>query len=208
MANEYGIHFSTNAMYLCKMEFYTIATPLAIFPAGSDTIFLLCLIVLPALLVFFTAQYIMKQHVASGVQLMKNEILKTNHNAITPLKLQAYERIALFLERTSIPALIQSYAQAGQSARGFAAAASHAIKEEYSYNVSQQIYVSSQMWILVKAIKEQHLQLLQNITNSLPAEASAADLSQKLIEYLKSMDVQPQDRGMEFMKNEIALTLG
>lgn len=195
-------------MYLCKMEFYTIATPLAIFPAGSDTIFLLCLIVLPALLVFFTAQYIMKQHVASGVQLMKNEILKTNHNAITPLKLQAYERIALFLERTSIPALIQSYAQAGQSARGFAAAASHAIKEEYSYNVSQQIYVSSQMWILVKAIKEQHLQLLQNITNSLPAEASAADLSQKLIEYLKSMDVQPQDRGMEFMKNEIALTLG
>lgn len=208
MANEYGIHFSTNAMYLCKMEFYTIATPLAIFPAGSDTIFLLCLIVLPALLVFFTAQYIMKQHVASGVQLMKNEILKTNHNAITPLKLQAYERIALFLERTSIPALIQSYAQAGQSARGFAAAASHAIKEEYSYNVSQQIYVSSQMWILVKAIKEQHLQLLQNITNSLPAEASAADLSQKLIEYLKSMDIQPQDRGMEFMKNEIALTLG
>lgn len=208
MANEYGIHFSTNAMYLCRMEFYTIATPLAIFPAGSDTIFLLCLIVLPALLVFFTAQYIMKQHVASGVQLMKNEILKTNHNAITPLKLQAYERIALFLERTSIPALIQSYAQAGQSARGFAAAASHAIKEEYSYNVSQQIYVSSQMWILVKAIKEQHLQLLQNITNSLPAEASAADLSQKLIEYLKSMDVQPQDRGMEFMKNEIALTLG
>ncbi|MFN5216361.1 MAG: hypothetical protein ACK5EQ_05775, partial [Bacteroidota bacterium] len=81
-------------------------------------------------------------------------------------------------------------------------------KEEYSYNVSQQIYVSSQMWTLVKAIKEQHLQLLQNITASLPAEATAADLSQKLIEFLQSMDVQPQDRGMEFMKNEIALTLG
>ena len=40
------------------------------------------------------------------------------------------------------------------------------------------------------------------------AEATAADLSQKLIEFLQSMDVQPQDRGMEFMKNEIALTLG
>lgn len=190
------------------MEFLVALTPLAIFPAGTDTIFILCLIVLPALLVFFTAQYMMKQHITNSVQLVKTEILKTNLNTFTPLKLQAYERIALFLERTSIPALIQSYAQAGQSARGFAAAANHAIKEEYSYNVSQQIYVSSQMWTLVKAIKEQHLQLLQNITASLPAEATAADLSQKLIEFLQSMDVQPQDRGMEFMKNEIALTLG
>jgi hypothetical protein len=190
------------------MEFLVALTPLAIFPAGTDTIFILCLIVLPALLVFFTAQYMMKQHITNSVQLVKTEILKTNLNTFTPLKLQAYERIALFLERTSIPALIQSYAQAGQSGRGFAAAATHAIKEEYSYNVSQQIYVSSQMWTLVKAIKEQHLQLLQNITASLPAEATAADLSQKLIEFLQSMDVQPQDRGMEFMKNEIALTLG
>jgi len=190
------------------MEFFAVLTPLAIFPAGSDTIFILCLIVLPALLVFFTAQYMMKQHIANGVQLVKTEILKTNLNTFTPLKLQAYERIALFLERTSIPALIQSYAQAGQSARGFAAAATHAIKEEYSYNVSQQIYVSTQMWTLVKAIKEQHIQLFQTITASLPAEATAADLSQKLIEYLQSMEIQPQDRGLEFMKNEIALTLG
>ncbi|MEN9317733.1 MAG: hypothetical protein RLZZ146_1147 [Bacteroidota bacterium] len=190
------------------MEFLVALTPLAIFPAGTDTIFLLCLIVLPALLVFFTAQYMMKQHITNSVQLVKTEILKTNLNTFTPLKLQAYERIALFLERTSIPALIQSYAQAGQSARGFAAAATHAIKEEYSYNVSQQIYVSTQMWTLVKAIKEQHLQLLQNITANLPADATAADLSQKLIEFLQSMEVQPQDRGLEFMKNEIALTLG
>ena len=190
------------------MEFLVALTPLAIFPAGTDTIFILCLIVLPALLVFFTAQYMMKQHIANSVQLVKTEILKTNLNTFTPLKLQAYERIALFLERTSIPALIQSYAQAGQSARGFAAAATHAIKEEYSYNVSQQIYVSTQMWTLVKAIKEQHIQLLQNISASLPAEATAADLSQKLIEFLQSMEIQPQDRGLEFMKNEIALTLG
>ena len=190
------------------MEFLVALTPLAIFPAGTDTIFLLCLIVLPALLVFFTAQYMMKQHITNSVQLVKTEILKTNLNTFTPLKLQAYERIALFLERTSIPALIQSYAQAGQSARGFAAAATHAIKEEYSYNVSQQIYVSTQMWTLVKAIKEQHIQLFQTITASLPAEATAADLSQKLIEFLQSMEIQPQDRGLEFMKNEIALTLG
>ena len=86
-------------------------SPLAIFPAGTDMIFILCMIVLPALLVFFTAQYMMKQHVSNGVQLIKTEILKTNHQSFTPLKLQAYERLALFLERTSIPVLIQTYAQ-------------------------------------------------------------------------------------------------
>ncbi|MSP08907.1 MAG: hypothetical protein EXR23_00925 [Flavobacteriaceae bacterium] len=190
------------------MDILTMISPMAIFPAGTDMIFILCMIVLPALLVFLTAQYMMKQHVLNSVQLIKIEILKTNHQSFTPLKLQAYERIALFLERTSIPVLIQTYAQVDQTARGFAAAASHAIKEEYNYNVSQQIYVSSQMWILIKAIKEQHLQLFQNITASLPPEATAADLSRKLIEYLQSMEIQPQDRGLEFMKNEIALTLG
>ncbi len=190
------------------MDILTMISLMAIFPAGTDMIFILCMIVLPALLVFLTAQYMMKQHVLNSVQLIKIEILKTNHQSFTPLKLQAYERIALFLERTSIPVLIQTYAQVDQTARGFAAAASHAIKEEYNYNVSQQIYVSSQMWILIKAIKEQHLQLFQNITASLPPEATAADLSRKLIEYLQSMEIQPQDRGLEFMKNEIALTLG
>lgn len=190
------------------MDILTMNYPMAIFPAGTDMIFILCMIVLPALLVFLTAHYMMKQHVLNSVQLIKIEILKTNHQSFTPLKLQAYERIALFLERTSIPVLIQTYAQADQTARGFAAAASHAIKEEYNYNVSQQIYVSSQMWILIKAIKEQHLQLFQNITASLPPEATAADLSRKLIEYLQSMEIQPQDRGLEFVKNEIALTLG
>ena len=104
-----------------------------------------------------------------------------------------------------IPSLLRAFLLLGF---GFAAAATHAIKEEYSYNVSQQIYVSTQMWTLVKAIKEQHIQLFQTITASLPAEATAADLSQKLIEFLQSMEIQPQDRGLEFMKNEIALTLG
>ena len=136
------------------MDLLTLISPLAIFPAGTDMIFILCMIVIPALLVFFTAQYMMKQHVSNSVQMIKTEILKTNHQSFTPLKLQAYERLALFLERTSIPVLIQTYAQAGQTARGFAAAATHAIKEEYNYNVSQQIYVSSQMWTLTKAIKD------------------------------------------------------
>lgn len=90
-------------------------SPMAIFPAGTDMIFILCMIVLPALLVFLTAQYMMKQHVLNSVQLIKIEILKTNHQSFTPLKLQAYERIALFLERTSIPVLIQTYAQIDQT---------------------------------------------------------------------------------------------
>ncbi|MFN6347754.1 MAG: hypothetical protein ACK4ZP_06805, partial [Bacteroidota bacterium] len=128
------------------MEFLVALTPLAIFPAGTDTIFILCLIVLPALLVFFTAQYMMKQHITNSVQLVKTEILKTNLNTFTPLKLQAYERIALFLERTSIPALIQSYAQAGQSARGVAAAPPHALQEKNIYKVSPQIYFITPMW--------------------------------------------------------------
>lgn len=181
---------------------------LAIFPDGTDIIVIISLILGPSLLVFFTAQYMFKQHILSNIALVKTEILKSNVQTLTPLKLQAYERLTLFLERTSIPSLIKSHAHAEQTARGFAAAATMAINDEYAYNVSQQIYVSNQMWTLLKAIKEQSLQMINNVNNSLPPNATAADISQKLIELLQSMESQPQDRGIDFMKNEIALTLG
>ena len=71
--------------------------------------------------------------------------------------------------------------------------------------MSQQIYVSDQLWTLVKVTKEQHIQLLNQLFQNLPEQATAADMSKELIQWLQQQDQQPQDRVLHFLKQEIAL---
>ena len=151
------------------------------------------------------ALFFFKMHTKHTLNLLKVDIQKANNQSLTPLKLQAYERLALLSERTSLPSLIKEYAQTVTSARAFAQIAVNAITEEYKYNVSQQIYVSDQLWTLVKVTKEQHIQLLNQLVQNLPEYATSADMSKELIQWLQQQDQQPQDRVLHFLKQEIAL---
>ncbi|PHX93016.1 MAG: hypothetical protein CK532_01440 [Flavobacteriales bacterium] len=175
---------------------------------NQDFAFVLLYILGPSILVLITAQFMFKKHTDANLRMFQAEIIKSNTQTITPLRLQAYERMALFLERSSIPSLIANYAKGNQSAKAFSLIASNIIREEYNHNVSQQIYLSVQLWSLIKIIKEQHLQMLQNLSASLPENATSTDLCQKLLEYLQSLEIQPQDRGLEFIKSELALLFG
>ncbi len=191
------------------MDELLLSTILASGPVQSqDFAFVLLYILGPSMLVLITAQFMFKKHTDANLRMFQAEILKSNTQTITPLKLQAYERMALFLERSSIPSLIENYAKGNQSAKAFSLIASNVIREEYNHNVSQQIYLSSQLWSLIKIIKDQHLQMLQNTSSSLPENATSGALCQKLIEYLQTMEIQPQDRGLTFIKSELALLFG
>jgi hypothetical protein len=163
------------------------------------------LAVLVSLVTVGGALFFFKMHTKHTLNLLKIDIQKANSQSLTPLKLQAYERIALLTERTSLPALIKEYAHTVTSARAFAQIAINAITEEYKYNVSQQIYVSEQLWTLVKVTKEQHTQLLQQLLQNLPEHATSADMSKELIQWLQNQEQQPQDRVLHFLKKEIAL---
>ncbi|MFM1792545.1 MAG: hypothetical protein RLZZ252_899 [Bacteroidota bacterium] len=165
----------------------------------------LTLAVLVSLATLGGALFFFKMHTKHTLNLLKIDIQKANSQSITPLKLQAYERIALLTERTSLPALIKEYASTVTSARAFTQIAINAINEEYKYNVSQQIYVSEQLWTLVKVTKEQHSQLLNQLLQNLPEHATSTDMSKELIQWLQQQDQQPQDKVLHFLKKEIAL---
>src|SRR5215204_3001255 len=63
-----------------------------------------------------------------------------------PLKLQAYERLVLLCERISLPSLISRVSQPGLTAREMQLFLIESIKQEYEYNISQQVYVSTLAW--------------------------------------------------------------
>ena len=99
-----------------------------------------------------------------------------------PLQLQAYERLALLCERISLPSLISRVSQPGLSAREMQLFLLESIKQEYEYNISQQIYVSTIAWDAVRNLRDQNMLIINQIASILPQEAKAGDLNKQLLE--------------------------
>jgi hypothetical protein len=99
-----------------------------------------------------------------------------------PLRLQAYERLVLLAERIALPNLISRLSQPGLSARDMHFLLLESIKQEYEYNASQQIYVSEAAWDAIRSLRDQNLLMINSIAKSLPPEATATELSKRLME--------------------------
>src|ERR1700709_1880320 len=76
------------------------------------------------------------------------------------LRLQAYERLTLLAERISLQNLLSRTPNAGLSSRQMQSSLIDAIKQEYDYNISQQVYVSSEVWRAINNLKEQNIYVL------------------------------------------------
>lgn len=100
------------------------------------------------------------------------------------LQLQAYERLTLLVDRIALPNLITRVNQPGISAKEMQLLLTRTLKEEFDYNITQQIYVSAEAWKAIKNLKEQNTLVINQFANALPANASGLDLNKVLLEYL------------------------
>ena len=100
------------------------------------------------------------------------------------LQLQAYERLTLLIDRIALPNLISRLNQPELSAKEMQLLLIHSIKQEFDYNITQQIYVSASAWNAVKNLKDQTMLVINQFGSTLPNEASGADLNKLLLEYL------------------------
>jgi hypothetical protein len=121
----------------------------------------------------------------SGMKTSIKERTGINNETIK-LRLQAYERLTLLVERISLQNLISRIPNAGVSAKQMQHALVDAIKTEYEYNISQQVYVSPETWRAVNNLKEQNIYIVNQLTSTLPFQASAMDLNKQIIDYLMS----------------------
>jgi len=100
------------------------------------------------------------------------------------MQLAAYERLILLVDRISLPNLISRLNQPGATAKEMQNLLIQSIKQEYEYNISQQIYVSADAWSAIKNLKEQNILVINQFANTLPPHATGLDLNKFLLEYL------------------------
>ncbi|MEO6136696.1 MAG: hypothetical protein ABIP35_16195 [Ginsengibacter sp.] len=100
------------------------------------------------------------------------------------IRLQAFERITLLVERISLQNVLSRSPHAGHTARQMQGALIDAIRQEYDYNISQQIYVSMDVWKAVTNLKEQNIYIINQLAATLPASASGLDLNKQIVDFL------------------------
>ena len=118
-----------------------------------------------------------------------------------PIRLQAYERMALFLERIAIHSLVVRVAPRSADKNDYENLLIKTIENEFEHNLSQQIYMSDECWNIIKAAKNATIQIIRK------AGMSQSDSSDKLREDIlnASMEKQsPSGTALAYIKKEIS----
>jgi len=163
-------------------------------------------ILLPSALVLYAMYLGVKVMVAKELTQKQMEIRQKSIEITLPIRLQAYERMSLFLERISPNNLVVRINQGGISAREFHQLLLKEIRDEYNHNVSQQVYMSDEVWQQVKTAKEDLIIAINSASEGLPDEATSIDLAKKLFEYLMNKDIEPIEHALKSLKDEISKT--
>ena len=164
-------------------------------------------ITIPALIVFFTAWVLLRNMIKNDQDKRRQELLLQNSRTVTPIKLQAYERIILFLERISLESLLVRVSSPEMSARQLHSAMLNAIRSEFEHNLSQQIYMSQQAWEVVRNARSNMIKIINSEVEKLPPDSNAMSLSKKLLEKIMELEQEPTRAAIDYVKAEISKML-
>ncbi len=163
---------------------------------------------LPSLVVFATAYLMMRTYLEKEEKQIRLQLHLENAKRITPIRLQAYERLVLLMERISPELLIPRVYQKDMTPEQFHYALVTTVRKEYEHNLSQQIYVSSQAWEAVKLAKENILKLINTVASDPNASKDAKTMSRIIIETYASVEQTPTETAIEILKQEVQQLFG
>lgn len=163
-------------------------------------------ILIPASVVLYGIYLTVKSFINRDIELKKLEVRSRSIETVLPNRLQAYERMCLFLERMSPPNLLLRLNNPIYSARELHKILLDEIRNEYNHNASQQIYMSEEVWSMIKSAKEDLTILINEASSAIGPEATGLDLSRKIFELTLEKNVEPISHALTELKKEIQQT--
>lgn len=158
---------------------------------------------LPALIMLTVTYMIVSKFLTEQTARKQLALFHETQNITIPLRLQAYERLALYIERITPRNLLNRVYQKDMNVAVYEAMLVQAIKSEYDHNLAQQIYVSRLVWQTVSGVKEQEINIINTMARQLNPEAPAKDLHKALLEYILSDEgEQPTEVALQIITDE------
>ena len=158
---------------------------------------------LPSMVMFAVVYYFIKVFLDNQVKKQELQIKETMKQTVLPIRLQAYERIVLLLERISPTGMVMRTGNPVMTAEQFRMKIIAAIREEFDHNLSQQLYVSSHAWELVKNAKEEVIKLVHTASGGLAPDVKGSELGKAIIEQGGVQANQAINLALNFIKKEV-----
>lgn len=159
-------------------------------------------VTVPALIVFATVYYLFKNYLEHDSQRRRMEMSKDNKGLSFPLRMQAYERLALFCERISLGNLILRVRNEQMSSADLKVALMVAIQQEYEHNISQQVYVSENLWKIIAFAKNDTINVINLVSKTVSPDASSLDMSHAIFRYLDEVKQTSLDTARSAISQE------
>ncbi|OUJ73184.1 DUF7935 family protein [Hymenobacter crusticola] len=161
-------------------------------------------IILPALIVAGSVFLLIRQYLEKEQQRRLIELRLQSTKEVLPVRLQAYERVILLLERITPNNLLVRLNSAGQSASEFHRLLLQEVRAEYDHNLSQQLYMSPDAWEQVRQAKEHILGLINQAYQGIntPQQARGTELAKRILEGLMADEADPTAQAISAVKRE------
>ncbi len=157
---------------------------------------------IPSVITGAVAYYFFAKHITHEEKRRRFYLHKENQKQSFPLRLQAYERMVLFLERINPNKLLLRVNPGSLQANDYLQLLSNTIEQEFEHNLSQQIYVSDACWTMIVTAKNTTLQLLRN--KAAIENIHTAQEFQEAVLKEGIADDYPSIAAQTFIKNEVA----
>lgn len=165
--------------------------------------------ILPALIVLISTYLIVNKFLIKEIERKRLAIFQKNINLTMQLRMQAYERLSIFVERMKVQSLLSRHYTQGASVQDLQLAMVQSIRAEFEHNVSQQIYVSSEVWQTIKSVTEQEITMINQMGSEFELGVPAIELVKKITEYMseESDDNLPTYIALHAINSEAKLVL-
>ncbi len=117
----------------------------------------------PSVIIAIVGYFLFKKYTENEQIQMKHRLFLANKQQALPIKLQAYERMVLFLERINPSNLFVRITPFSNDKVAYQQALITTIEQEFEHNLAQQIYVSADCWNNIKTAKNATIQLIKEV---------------------------------------------
>lgn len=159
---------------------------------------------IPAFIVLIATYSIVKRFLVNDMQRKQLAIFQDAQDITLRLRLQAYERLVLFIERISPRQLLPRIYSPSMTVTDLQQAIILNIRAEFEHNLAQQVYVSKNVWETVKSVKEQEINMAIQVSKTLPPDAPAKELNARIMEIISKTEEQlPTDVALQIINEEV-----
>jgi hypothetical protein len=156
----------------------------------------------PAIITGLVAYYLFKSYFKDQQNTRRWLLQKDNQKDTLPLRLQAYERMTLLMERINPSQLLIRITPISDDKNEYANYVIAQVEQEFEHNLTQQIYVTNECWSIITTAKNATIQMIR-----LAAKNEKVNDANQLRELILSDLLEkpsPSSAALAFIKNEVS----